>query len=177
MRQQKDGFPIRRLWPGVVIVVIMWLFRYGLPSFIPEAMMMGIIIEGLCALAFIVWWIFFSRVPRFERWFTLVLVTATTVATSYFLDVSIATANMGLMFTIYAIPVICLALITWAMATRNLSVLVRRITLVLTILFASGMWIFIRTNGMTGDGRHDLAWRWAITDEERMLALSGGESI
>ena len=36
-----------------------------------------------------------------------------------------------------AIPVICLALITWAMATRNLSALVRRITLVLTILFAS----------------------------------------
>ena len=165
-----------RLWPGVVIVVIMWLFRYGLPTFIPEAVMMGVIIEVLCTLAFILWWLFFSRAVRLERWGALVLIAVAMAVTSLFLDVSIATANMGLMFTMYSIPVICLAFVVWALATRNLSVPVRRVTLVICILLASGMWIFIRTNGMTGDGRHDLAWRWAKTDEDHMLAWSGGES-
>ena len=42
--------------------------------------------------------------------------------------------------------------------------------MVVTIVLASGMWIVLRTNGMTGEMHHDLDWRWAKTDEERILA-------
>jgi outer membrane protein assembly factor BamB len=48
--------------------------------------------------------------------------------------------------------------------------------MVITFLLASGMWIVLRTNGMTGEGHHDLAWRWAKTDEERLLAQAGNEN-
>jgi outer membrane protein assembly factor BamB len=62
-----------------------------------------------------------------------------------------------------------LAFVIWAFASRKLYTAIRRVTMVLTILLASGFWIFLRTNGMNGDGRHDLAWRWSITEEDRLL--------
>lgn len=35
------------------------------------------------------------------------------------------------------------------------------------ILVACAVWVPLRTDGMTGDGRHDFAWRWAETAEDR----------
>jgi outer membrane protein assembly factor BamB len=86
-----------------------------------------------------------------------------------FIDESIAKANMGLMFLIFSIPVMSLTFVTWTLITRRLPVIFRRVTMILTILLASGIWICIRTNGMTGDGRQLLDWRWAKTSEDRLL--------
>lgn len=59
-----------RLWPGVVIVVLQWLAWLGLPI-----VASGIIASYIGAsgrlfggLAVVVWWAFFSRAPRSERW-------------------------------------------------------------------------------------------------------------
>jgi len=158
-----------RLWPGVLIVALQWLFRYLIPTIIPEAMMFGVLFELLSVVAILAWWIFFSRATRTDRWSVLALMVAALFVTSFFLDVSIATANMGLMFMMYSIPVMCLALVLWAAATRRLSGLARRMSMIVTILLASGMWIFLRTNGMDGDGHHDFDWRWAKTHEDRLL--------
>ncbi|MEI6277439.1 MAG: PQQ-binding-like beta-propeller repeat protein, partial [Prolixibacteraceae bacterium] len=122
-----------------------------------------------------VWWIFFSRASGTERYGATLLIILSLFATSFFLDKSIATANMGLMFVIYSTPVMCLALVAWAVATQNLPTPLRRMTMILTILLASGMWIMLRTNGMTGEGQHELAFRWAKTNEERLLSQSGNE--
>ena len=62
-----------RLWPGVVIVVLQWLARFGVPIFVPEAIPFGVIGGLLGGLAIVVWWAFFSRAPRSERWGAIVL--------------------------------------------------------------------------------------------------------
>jgi outer membrane protein assembly factor BamB len=165
-----------RLWPGVVIVVLQWL-AMGVPIVVPEAMAamlsaMGALLGGL---AVVVWWAFFSRAPRSERWGAVVLMIVALVVTSRIIHESIATAGMGIMFVLYAVPVLSLAFVVWAVASRRLSDGPRRATMVATILLACGVWTLLRSDGVTGDGAAEFAWRWAESSEERLLAQAEDE--
>ncbi|MCX6238833.1 MAG: PQQ-binding-like beta-propeller repeat protein [Bacteroidia bacterium] len=159
-----------RLWPGVVIVIIQWLLRFVIPVFAPDALAIGIFGGLLCGIAIVVWWAFFSRAPYFERWSVIALMILGLAVTSQIIHKSIGTAMMGTMFAIYSIPVLSLAFVVWAVASRHLSEGPRRATMVATIILASGFWVFLRTDGMDGEARQDFAWRWAKTAEERLLA-------
>jgi outer membrane protein assembly factor BamB len=44
-----------------------------------------------------------------------------------------------------------------------------------TILLACGVWTLLRSDGLTGDGDAEFAWRWAETPEERLLARASDE--
>lgn len=158
-----------RLWPGVVIGILLWLIRFGIPLFIPEKS--GIAVFGgiLLGLAVFVWWGFFSRAPRFERWFAITLMIVALVATYQILHKSIATAMMGTMFALYSIPVLCLAFVVWVVVSRRFTVKLQRVTMVITILIASGFWAFLRTYGIDGEGHQDFVWRWTKSAEERLL--------
>ncbi len=166
-----------RLWPGVVIVLLQWLIRFGIPVFVPGAMPFGVFGGLLLGLAIVVWWAFFSRAPRFERWTAVLLMIAALSATSQIIHKSIETAMMGMMFVIYSIPVLCLVFVLWAVASRRLSVRLRRTTMVAAIVLASGFWAFLRTDGMDGEGHQDFAWRWARTREDRLLAQAGDKQV
>ncbi len=164
-----------RIWPGVVAVILQWLVRFGLPIVVPGAMVFGVIGGILFGLAVVVWWAFLSRAPRSERWGAVVLMIVALAATPRILHPSIATGMMGMMFLVYAIPVLSLALVAWAVASRPLANGPRRATLVATILVACGLFAFLRTDGITGDGRSQSAWRWSKTSEQKLLAQTGGE--
>ncbi len=166
-----------RLWPGIVIVILQWLIRYVIPEIEPHAIYLGVFGGILGGLVVVVWWTFFSRAPWFERLIAPVLMIAALAATSQILDKSIATANVGFMFTIFSIPVLSLAFVVWAVASHHLSNRSRRITMVVTIILASGFWALLRTNGMDGEIHHDIGWRWAKTPEERLLARGNDELI
>jgi outer membrane protein assembly factor BamB len=158
-----------RLWPGVAAAVLLCLARFGVPFVLPEGFAFAILGGLLGTLAIVVWWAFFSRAPWPERWGALVLTIVAMFATSRIIHVSIATGMMGLMFPIYAIPVVSLALVVGAVAGRRLSDGPRRATMAAAILLACGLFALLRTNGVSGAGS-DLAWRWAKTAEERLLA-------
>lgn len=166
-----------RLWPGVVIVILQWFARFGIPALFPDDIEIGMFGGLLGGLAIIVWWAFFSRAPRFERWAAFVLMIIALVATSQIIDKSIKTAMMGLMFTIYSIPVLSLAFVLWAVFSRNLTGRSRIVTMGITIVLASGCWAFIRTDGMDAEGHHDFAWRWAKSSEDRLLAQTDDKLI
>ncbi len=168
-----------RLLPGIIIVVIQWLLRFGLPAILPGdmAVMIAVFAGILGGLAFAIWWAFFSRAARIERWGGIVLIIISLLVTSRFLHVSIASANMGMMFTIFSIPVMSLVFVAWAIASRNLSTRLRRMTMVATILVASGGWTLLRTEGMSSRLHFDFAWRWASTNEERFLSQAVSEKM
>jgi outer membrane protein assembly factor BamB len=164
-----------RLWPGVVIVTLQWLLRFGVPIVMPEAQIVGIIGEVAGGLAIVVWWLFFSRAPWSDRLGALVLMIVALVATRRIVHPSIENGMMGMMLTLYAIPGLSLALVAGAAAGRRLSNGPRRATMAAAILLACGVWTLVRTNGIIGAGS-DFAWRWTKTAEERLLA-AGDEPV
>jgi len=159
-----------RVWPGVAAVALLWLVRFGLPKFVPTALMFAILGELAGAFAIVVWWAFFSRARWFERVGALVLMVAAIAATRPTLDPSVALAGMGMLYFIYAIPTLCLAFVVWAVATRRLPDRLRRATMVATILLAAASWALVRTSGVTGDFTSEFAFRWTPTPEQRLLA-------
>ena len=163
-----------RLWPGVVAALVLSLALYGVPFVAPDLAMYSFMIGGpFGLLSFIIWWAFFSRAPHLERWGALVLMIAVLYATTFILHKSVATGAMGMMYFFYAIPSLIIAFVAWAMVSRRLSVGTRRVAMVATILLACGVWTLVRTDGMTGEGGAQFAWRWSATPEERLLAQGG----
>ncbi len=169
--------PPLRLWPGVVAGVVALLSRFVLPFAVPEAAIAGVLGGVLGGLAVVVWWAFFSRAPRSERWGGVILMIGGLAATLGFLDESIRTGMMGMMYFLYAIPVLGLAFVAWAVACRSLADGPRRAAMAGTILLACGVWTLLRTDGVTGGGGSELAWRWAPTAEERLLAQPEDEPV
>jgi outer membrane protein assembly factor BamB len=165
-----------RLWPGVVGAVLLVLGRFVVPIVIPEAALYGLLGGLLGILAIVVWWVFFSRARWFERLGAVALMVIALFATSRIIHVSIANGAMGFLFYVLAIPVLCLALVGWAVASRHLSDRLRRASLVITILLACGAFTLIRTGGFTANFDNDFHWRWSKTPEERLLAQAGDES-
>jgi outer membrane protein assembly factor BamB len=169
-----------RILPGIIIVSIQWLLWLILPKIFPGPWMGAVSVFSvfggfLGGIAVLVWWIFFSRAPRFDRWNALVLWILSLFVAYTFTDESITTGMQGMMFPAFAIPVLSLVFVIWALATRHLSLTKRRISMLVSILLASGVWILLRSDGMTGDARIDLAWRWSMTHEEKLLSQSSGE--
>ena len=165
-----------RLWPGVLVVVLQWVAWFVVPIFVPEAGPFGVVGALLGGLAIVVWLTFYSRAPRSERWGAVVLmVVVALVATSRILHASIATAGMGLLFFMYAMPVLSLAFVVWAMVSQRLADGPRLAAMVATILLACGAWTLVRSDGITGDGAAEFAWRWSETPEARLLAQVGDE--
>jgi outer membrane protein assembly factor BamB len=158
-----------RLWPGVAAVSLQWLLLIGVPVAVPEASVAGVLAGVVGGLVVFVWWLAFSRVPWWERIGAMVLIAAAVAATPRILHPSIATGMMGMMFPIYSIPVLSLALVGWAAFTH------RRAALVAAILAACGVFALLRTEGITGGGRPQLTWRWSPTPEQQLLAATIGE--
>ena len=165
-----------RLWPGVVIAILQLLLRFAVPVVAPDAVLVRVFGGLVCALAIVLWWVFFSRAPWPERLGAVGLMIVGLFTTSRVIDKSLATGAQGFLFPFLAIPVVGLALVAWAVATRRLPNGLRRATMVATILLACGVWALVRTGGFTAASfKNDLHWRWTQTPEERLLARSGNE--
>jgi outer membrane protein assembly factor BamB len=164
-----------RLWPGVIAVALQWLLRSVVPVVVPEAGVYPLLGSFAAGFAVIVWWAFFSRAPRSERLGAILVMIAAMAATPSILHPSIGTGMRGVMFFMYAFPVLCLAFVLWAVATRNLSDRIRRVTMVATILLSCGAWALLRSDGITGEGSAQFAWRWSRTPEQQLLARTANE--
>jgi len=175
-----DGPKLRkplRLWPGVVIVTLQWLGWLVVPRVVPDGAMYGVL-GGLAAgPAIVVWWLFFSRAPWSERASAVVLMIVAMAGTPRLLHESVARGNMGYQFFLYSIPVLSLAFVVWAVASRRLADRPRRVAMVATILLACGALTLVRSKGVTGDGAAEFAWRWSETPEERLLAQAGHDPL
>ena len=124
-----------------------------------------------------VWWLFFSRAPWFERLGAIALMIVGVFATRFVVHESIRGGMMGMMLPLYAIPpVLGPAFVAWAVASRRLSAGMRRASMAATILLACGVWTLLRTDGIKGSDAQ-LHWRWTPTAEQRLLASVADEPL
>ena len=166
-----------RLWPGVIALLLQWLAWYGLPLVLPKAMFVGMIIGLICALAIVVWWVFFSRAPWLERVAPLLLIVVGVIVTKRLVHPSIAGGMMGMMLPIFSIPVMSLALVGWAASTYRLPTLPRNALMLVSIALACSVFTLIRTGGISGDADSDFHWRWTKTPEEKLLAQTNDQPV
>jgi outer membrane protein assembly factor BamB len=170
---QIDNAPLPkpiRLWPGVIAATLVVLVRLVVPLVTPEGAILGVIGAVGGALAIVVWWLFFSRAPWFERLGVIALMIVGLYATSRLVHQSISNGMMGMMLPIYAIPVLSVALVGALAVSSRLSSGGRRAAVVAAILLACGAFTLLRTGGISGGGMSDLHWRWTPSPEERLLA-------
>jgi outer membrane protein assembly factor BamB len=168
-----------RLWPGVACAIVLVVGRYILPEVARDAEVGSVpiglvsVLGGmLAAVGIVVWWMFFSRAAWLERVIALVLLIGAVFALRPIVHESIRGGMMGMMPVIYAVPILCLAIVVWAVATRRFSTPVRRASLVAAIVLACVPFVLIRTAGISGVGSH-FHWRWTPTPEQVLLAQAG----
>src|SRR5215469_3322552 len=141
-----------RLWPGVAAALLLCVLRFVIPIILPSAGVLGVLGAFVCGAVIVLWWLFFSRAAWAERLGAIALMAAGLFATSRVVDKSIATGMMGMLLPIYAIPILCLTLVAWAVASRRLSGGLRLASLVGATVLACGTFTLIRTFGITGEG-------------------------
>jgi outer membrane protein assembly factor BamB len=161
----------------MLAVAMQWLVMLGLPIIVPEQAGAAVLAGVVGALAVAIWWLFFSRAAWPERLGGILLMVVAVAVTSRLVHESVANGMMGFMLYLYAAPVLSLALVTWAMASRGLSSGLRRASMVVAILVGCGALTLVRTNGLTGDAGSDFEWRWTPTAEQRLLARAGDEPL
>src|SRR5438034_2872387 len=157
-----------RLWPGVVAVVLQWLARFGIKAVVPGFKGFALAAQGglIGAVAIVVWWAFLSRAAWSERLGAIALMIVALGATW-----SLRHESMGpFWFFACAIPILCLAFVAGAVASRRLADGPRRATMAATVVLACGVWTLVRTEGISGDHVAQFRWRWAKSSEERLLA-------
>src|SRR5580765_1897912 len=159
-----------RLWPGVLAAVLLLTTRFGIPVFLPEQTIYGVIGGFAGAAAIAVWWLLFSRAPWVDRLGAIVLMIVGLAATWPLVDVSISTGAMGGLLPMLAVPTMTVALVAWAVVSRQLSTRPRRATMVATLLLACGAWTLAKTGGFSTSFDNDLMWRWSPTPEDRLVA-------
>ena len=162
-----------RLWPGVVAVVLQWLIWIVVPALVPAIGVYGLLFGMSAALAIVSWWLFFSRAPWLDRVGAIAVMPLAVMATIPVVHTSLATGLMALMM----VPILSLALVGWAAATARLSSGVRRVSMVATMILACATLTLVRTDGVTGDARSTLHWRWTPTAEQNLLAQARDETM
>ena len=163
-----------RLWPGVVAAALVLVLRYILPAIFPDAGMIGIFGGMFFVLVILVWWLFFSRAAWSERITALLVIALAMVAAYRIVHISIRGGMMGFMLIVYALPVLLLALVAWAVVAGRFSPAPRRVAMIAMIFAAAGSFALLRTDGVTGGGGAQLHWRWTPTAEQILLAAEPG---
>jgi outer membrane protein assembly factor BamB len=168
-----------RVSPGIIIVILQWIIAAVIPRLIPASWTASVGVLGgvVCGLALMVWWLFFSRAPRFERWSAILLWIFALVVASRFTHESIRTAGQGMLFFAHAINLSSLGFMVWVLTCRNLPVVSRRLTMAAALLITCGAGILVRSEGIDGGAGLDLAWRWSQTQEERFLSQVRDEQM
>jgi outer membrane protein assembly factor BamB len=164
-----------RLWPGVLAVALMWFLWFVVPMLLPDAGLTAMLAAFGCAVGVIAWWLFFSRAAWVERLGVIPVIMAGLLATRLAVDESIAGAGQGILFYIYAMPGLMMALVVWAAAAGRVSNHLRRPALVVAVLLACAPWLMLRTAGVFGGAGSEFHWRWTPTPEERLLAHASDE--
>ena len=161
-----------RLWPGVVIAILVVFLRFIAPTMLPFGFAIGLLGSAVGGLLMMLWWLFLSRAPWAERLLALALFAGVIGATIAVADPSLGGALVPMLIPGTLVP----AFVAWAVLTRRSSTALRRATMVVPIILGCVVWTLVRNKGVVIDAGAQLAWRWTPSAEERLLAEARTEA-
>jgi outer membrane protein assembly factor BamB len=160
-----------RLWPGVAILGLQWLFLlvpdWALPgtAFQFQAKLLSPVFGMTATLA---WWLLGSRL----RWADRLLIAGTCAATG--LAAAFLSSLPIQVLIIFVLPWVPTAWVCWLLLTFPLRWPVRRAGLLLAFLLVGGYCTLLRFEGIDGVASATFRWRWSPTAEEKLLAEIAG---
>ena len=167
-----------RLWPGVILAIVAVLGRFVMPAVIPNTGILGVLTAAAAGALVLVWWLLFSRAPWSERIGAVLLVAVAGYLTKFIVHPSIAGGMMGNMLMIFLLPATVGPLFVTGVAISRQSAGARRwIAMAAGILIGCAVWGLARTDGVKGEAGAQLAWRWSLTAEQRLLAQTRDEIL
>ncbi len=162
-------FRTLRTWPAVLLVLLMFVTRFG-PAFLEGGAssywMIAVFGPLLCCLLMLIWWLSASRATWKERVFGLLGLICALAITLMLVDPTMRGAGT----TYFTLP---MGMIIFALSTMFLNKqrpTMRTGSALLFALAGFGFSILFRADGMTGDYVFNVRWRWAQTPEASMLA-------
>ncbi len=172
LRAPKPGRP-PRVWPGVLIVALMWLAitlpaRFSSSGVTAPGVMEWVILGALGGtLLFFIWWLGFSRLRWGDRWrgFAIVL-GALTAGIVYGFHPSMR----QMVVPFYLLPSVFLGVVAAMLVPGPLAWRSKRWLVLAAALVPIAAWCCLRSNGMSGYLAADFAWRWTPTAEQEFLA-------
>jgi outer membrane protein assembly factor BamB len=152
-----------RVWPAIVLVGLYWLCApvlswLEIPGFVLWLTLMGAL--AVLMLAFTIWWLANRRVRGVDRLLGLGAAIGGGIAWALLspkVGVAWLTVVLPWLFTVWA---------AWLLVARWMPATTRRRGLLVVLLLVWGVATLIRYNGLRGDGRPDLNWRWTPTAED-----------
>jgi outer membrane protein assembly factor BamB len=165
--------PRLRVWPGVVIVALMWIAIFG-PNLIPDlqgtrlqvnAMLLGGIAGSACVG---LWWLFLSRAHWTDRLLILLFFGTSVAAMSGAAHPSFKYMNYGLI--IRGLPLLTTSLVIWLFISPRLAWPIRRLGILVAMLLACAYCCLLRLDGVYGDFQTQISWRLTPTEEDLYTA-------
>jgi hypothetical protein len=156
-------------WPAVALVGLYWAFQLTaraaeLPMF--TRFLTDLAACGFLLLLFTLWWLVNRRLGLGDR-----LLGVGAAASAGLLAALLSPPGAGgLPFLLAALPWVFTAWAAWLVLARRTSARTRRRGLLVTLFAAWGFFALIRMDGLTGEGKLVLHWRWTPTAEDLYLA-------
>lgn len=122
-------------------------------------------VTAVVLLAFPIWWLTSRQLRPGDRWYAVAVGIAAVVTTGLLSDASsvagIVMIGLPLAYTLSTI---------WLIVARRTNQPVWRAGLAAAICFSLAPLTLVRWDGLTGDQRNELRWRWQPTAETQFLA-------
>jgi outer membrane protein assembly factor BamB len=164
-----------RVWPGAVIVVLMWLFILVPAYVVPNTMMhfYSLFMSGMVAALLInLWWLLGSRVRLYDRLSMVAAFVVFGVLMAVLADPSFG----GFAIIIYTLRAVVTVWVVYLLLTAFLPWNVRRAGLFLALGLAWCTFDLMRFDGVYGDMTGQLSYRWAARAEDlHKAALESGK--
>ena len=155
-----------RVWPGVFLVVLMIVARFGpghLEGGLSRYWMIAMMGPMLCCLLLLIWWLAVSRATWKERVFGFLGLIAVFALTTALVEPLMRGPG-----TIYiTLPMGMTAFVIGAVWFKTRHPLARTGRALLLAAIGFGFSILLRNDGMDGEYQLTLHWRWSRTPERR----------
>ncbi len=154
-----------RFWPILVLAALIWVCRQ-VPSIFPDSNFAGFMVMAIgpffCGLLMIAWWLFFSRETGTTKWLGVLAIVGIGVACNFLADESMQ--GFGLfMFTFpWAFTAFGMAMTFLSRAQHK----TRAWGAVLATSLPFLAMLPLRTDGVWGNMKADISWRWAPTQSQ-----------